>query len=71
MVISSEISKVRRPLIIYAILCCLIPLYGGNESQAVVEFAPNQKVPPEKKKVDTRHATIQQGIMLFVSPPQL
>ncbi|KAF8583443.1 hypothetical protein K439DRAFT_1661244 [Ramaria rubella] len=32
----------------------------GNESQAVVEFAPNQKVPPEKKKVDSRHATIQQ-----------
>ncbi|KAF8489843.1 Smg-4/UPF3 family-domain-containing protein [Gautieria morchelliformis] len=32
----------------------------GNESQAVVEFAPNQKAPPEKKKVDSRHATIQQ-----------
>ncbi|KAF8513571.1 Smg-4/UPF3 family-domain-containing protein [Hysterangium stoloniferum] len=32
----------------------------GNESQAVVEFAPNQKVPPEKKKADSRHGTIQQ-----------
>lgn len=27
----------------------------------MVEFAPNQKAPPEKKKVDSRHATIQQG----------
>lgn len=33
----------------------------GIESQAVVEFALNQKAPPEKKKVDSRHATIQQG----------
>ncbi|KAG2159546.1 Smg-4/UPF3 family-domain-containing protein [Suillus bovinus] len=30
----------------------------GNEFQAVVEFAPFQKIPPEKKKVDARHATI-------------
>ena len=27
----------------------------------MVEFAPNQKAPPEKKKADSRHATIQQG----------
>ncbi|KAF8624683.1 hypothetical protein AX17_007014 [Amanita inopinata Kibby_2008] len=31
----------------------------GNESQAVVEFAPYQKVPPEKKKIDARNATIE------------
>lgn len=31
---------------------------GGNESQAVVEFAPFQKIPSEKKKADARNATI-------------
>ena len=33
----------------------------GNESVAVVEFAPNQKVASEKKKVDNRMGTIDQG----------
>ncbi|KAI5121911.1 hypothetical protein M0805_000240 [Coniferiporia weirii] len=33
---------------------------AGNESYAVVEFAPHQKVPPEKKKVDPRNGTIEQ-----------
>ncbi|KAH9974379.1 Smg-4/UPF3 family-domain-containing protein [Lactifluus volemus] len=33
---------------------------SGNESYAVVEFAPYQKLPLEKKKVDTRNATIDQ-----------
>ncbi|KAH9000616.1 Smg-4/UPF3 family-domain-containing protein [Lactarius hatsudake] len=33
---------------------------AGNESQAVVEFAPYQKLPLEKKKVDSRNATIDQ-----------
>ncbi|KAI0267309.1 Smg-4/UPF3 family-domain-containing protein [Gloeopeniophorella convolvens] len=32
----------------------------GNESQVVVEFAPYQKLPLEKKKADTRNATIEQ-----------
>ncbi|KAG1900207.1 Smg-4/UPF3 family-domain-containing protein [Suillus fuscotomentosus] len=31
---------------------------AGNESQAVVEFAPFQKIPSEKKKTDARNATI-------------
>ncbi|KAG1847816.1 Smg-4/UPF3 family-domain-containing protein [Suillus subalutaceus] len=31
---------------------------AGNESQAVVEFAPFQKIPSEKKKPDARNATI-------------
>ncbi|KAH9169544.1 hypothetical protein EDB89DRAFT_1984660 [Lactarius sanguifluus] len=31
-----------------------------NESQVVVEFAPYQKLPLEKKKVDSRNATIDQ-----------
>ncbi|KAG2123109.1 Smg-4/UPF3 family-domain-containing protein [Suillus cothurnatus] len=31
---------------------------SGNESQAVVEFAPFQKIPSEKKKADARNATI-------------
>ena len=35
----------------------------GNESQAVVEFAPYQKLPLEKKKVDSRNATIEQGML--------
>ncbi|KAI9511371.1 Smg-4/UPF3 family-domain-containing protein [Russula earlei] len=33
---------------------------AGNESQAVVEFAPYQKLPLEKKKADSRNATIDQ-----------
>jgi len=37
-------------------------LTQGNESQAVVEFAPYQKLPLEKKKVDSRNATIDQGM---------
>ncbi|EED84142.1 predicted protein [Postia placenta Mad-698-R] len=32
---------------------------AGNESIAVVEFAPYQKVPSDKKKVDTRMGTIE------------
>ena len=33
----------------------------GNESIAVVEFAPFQKVPNEKKKADSRANTIERG----------
>ncbi|TDL28001.1 hypothetical protein BD410DRAFT_781944 [Rickenella mellea] len=33
---------------------------AGNESYAIVEFAPCQKIPSEKKKVDPRNATIEQ-----------
>ncbi|KAL0946194.1 hypothetical protein HGRIS_012456 [Hohenbuehelia grisea] len=32
---------------------------AGVESQAVVEFAPYQKIPPEKRKVDARLGTIE------------
>ncbi|EMD37045.1 hypothetical protein CERSUDRAFT_95309 [Gelatoporia subvermispora B] len=32
---------------------------AGNESSAVVEFAPFQKIPSEKKKVDSRMGTIE------------
>ncbi|KAJ6585295.1 Smg-4/UPF3 family-domain-containing protein, partial [Mycena capillaripes] len=32
---------------------------AGNESYAVVEFAPYQKVPPEKKKIDARSGTLE------------
>ncbi|KAJ3716601.1 Smg-4/UPF3 family-domain-containing protein [Lentinula raphanica] len=32
---------------------------SGNESQAVVEFAPYQKVPPDRKKIDPRNGTIE------------
>lgn len=34
---------------------------SGNESTAVVEFAPFQKVPSSTKKLDTRIATIDKG----------
>ena len=34
----------------------------GNESVAIVEFAPCQKIPPEKKKVDPRVGTIANGM---------
>ena len=37
---------------------------AGNESRAVVEFAPYQKLPSEKKKVDSRAGTIEQGALL-------
>ena len=40
-------------------------MHKGNESQAVVEFAPYQKLPLEKKKVDSRNATIDQGTSWF------
>ncbi|KAK1228110.1 hypothetical protein PQX77_008881 [Marasmius sp. AFHP31] len=33
---------------------------SGNESQAVVEYAPYQKVPSDKKKADARLGTIEQ-----------
>ncbi|KAJ3848099.1 Smg-4/UPF3 family-domain-containing protein [Lentinula lateritia] len=32
---------------------------SGKEAHAVVEFAPYQKVPPEKKKLDPRNGTIE------------
>ena len=32
---------------------------AGNESIAVVEFAPYQKIPTEKKKTDARGGTIE------------
>ncbi|KAF8653644.1 hypothetical protein AX16_003796 [Volvariella volvacea WC 439] len=32
---------------------------AGNESQAVVEYAPYQKIPNERKKTDARNATIE------------
>ncbi|THV05723.1 hypothetical protein K435DRAFT_849719 [Dendrothele bispora CBS 962.96] len=32
---------------------------AGNEAQAVVEFAPYQKVPSDKKKADARNGTIE------------
>lgn len=33
----------------------------GNESHAIVEFAPYQKIPSEKRKFDARNATIEKG----------
>ena len=45
----------------YRVAICYVT--QGNESQAVVEFAPYQKLPLEKKKVDARNATIDQGML--------
>lgn len=35
----------------------------GEESVAVVEFAPYQKIPSEKKKADGRVGTVEQGAL--------
>jgi hypothetical protein len=35
-------------------------LLPGNESRAVVEFAPYQRIPKEIKAIDTRQGTIDQ-----------
>lgn len=40
---------------------------AGQETHAVVEFAPCQKVPSEKKKVDSRLGTIEQGGLHIIS----
>lgn len=40
--------------------------WTGVESQAVVEFAPYPKIPTEKRKPDTRNATIEKGLCLIV-----
>ena len=42
--------------------CEIAKVTAGNEFQAVVEFAPYQKVPSEKKKVDVRAGTIEKGV---------
>ena len=42
-------------------------LTAGNESIAVVEFAPFQKVPNEKKKADSRAGTIEKGVCCLIS----
>lgn len=57
-------SKVREHLSNPTVTKQLISILGV-ESQAVVEYALNQKAPPEKKKIDSRHATIQQGMSLL------
>lgn len=46
---------------------CSCQSFVGNESEAVVEFAPFQKVPPEKKKVDPRAGTITEGTYLLLN----
>lgn len=57
----SEIKQVRPYISLVSIrfINCACP---GNESHAVVEFAPYQKIPSEKKKVDARTATIEKGM---------
>lgn len=41
----------------------MLTLHTGIETQAVVEFAPYQKVPFEKSKTDNRMATIEEGVL--------
>lgn len=36
-------------------------MWTGNESRAVVEFAPFQKLPKEQKNPDSRQGTIDEG----------
>ena len=65
MLILQFLSHLHR-LVVARIHNAMIYLWGsGNESYAVVEFAPCQKVPSEKKKVDPRNATIEQGMLPF------
>lgn len=45
-----------------ALVVQIAQLRGGNESQAVVEFAPYQKVPSDRKKQDARVGTIDKGL---------
>jgi regulator of nonsense transcripts 3 len=41
----------------------------GNESYAIVEYAPYQKVPSEKRKQDSKHNTIEKGTSRLLSVP--
>ncbi|EGO26896.1 hypothetical protein SERLADRAFT_436716 [Serpula lacrymans var. lacrymans S7.9] len=49
-------AGLSRQLSLHSVIEMYLP---GNESQAVVEFAPYQKIPTEKKKADARNATIE------------
>uniref|UniRef100_A0A0W0FBB7 UPF3 domain-containing protein n=1 Tax=Moniliophthora roreri TaxID=221103 RepID=A0A0W0FBB7_MONRR len=42
----------------------LTTFHREYDGHAVVEFAPYQKVPSDKKKADARNATIEQGILV-------
>ena len=62
MVIYFGISKVLLIKYLSLMMHLVSPFYSvGNESFAVVEFAPFQKVPSEKKKQDPRSGTITEG----------
>ena len=65
MAICSEIKQVRVHVTAFlqdgGLWKELVP---GNESYAIVEFAPYQKVPTEKRKPDARNATIEKGTPL-------
>lgn len=39
---------------------------SGNESYAIVEYAPHQKVPSEKRKQDSKNNTIEKGTLLYL-----
>ena len=63
MVIFSVINKVCKTTVTIKMPAEKLP--SGNESEAVVEFAPFSKYPSEKKvKVDQRAGTIQEGKFL-------
>ena len=65
MVICSEIRQVRVHVPLFLLDGGLWKaLCSGNESYAIVEFAPYQKVPTEKRKPDARNATIEKGTQL-------
>jgi len=42
-------------------LCLRVNVSIGNEARAIVEFAPYQKIPSDKKKPDARNGTIEKG----------
>ena len=59
MVIAFKINQVLQ--IVSSVYWYIANAMIGNESIAVVEFAPFQKIPPERKKVDPRAGTIEGG----------
>ena len=62
MAINSLIKLVECRYKLQSLYIIIWSLGPGNENYAVVEYAPYQKIPGEKKKLDTRHATIEKGI---------
>ena len=58
--------KLVRVFIESGLLFARSHVFVGNESIAIVEFAPFQKIPTAKGKVDSRMGTIEKGTNHFM-----